>query len=75
MAKYKVGDLVKAKFGKETYHILEIGEQTCEAGTQVKYTVKGYIKMPGEADGKLLMAVKELSVREMELGEKVETIS
>ncbi len=72
MAKYKVNDTVKAKFGKEQFHILEVLVQTCEGGVQVTYLVRGYTKLENKEIWRL--TTKEFRLREMELGEKVEAI-
>ena len=75
MAKYKVDDVVRAKHGKEEFHILEVLEQTCSGGMQVTYLVRGYLRDIEGAYGKVThMRQKEYRVREMELGEKIETI-
>ncbi len=71
MAKYKMDDLVRAKFGGELWHILEAAEQTCEAGTQVTYLVKSYRK---SGQGQWEVATKERRVREMEIGHVIDDI-
>lgn len=72
MAKYKVDNLVRAKFGGELWHILEVLIQTCESGTQVTYLVKSYrgTMEPGQWE----TSVKERRIREMEIAYVIDDI-
>ena len=83
MAKYKVDDLVRAKFGGELWHILEATEQSCEGGEriQVTYLVRSYRKTKPvvingvtRQEGEWLTASLERKVREMEIGYVIDDI-
>ena len=75
MAKFKVGDWVKVVMPPNSAerspitHILEIHQQTCEANIeQTAYTVRLWNR-----DSKGITGfTQQITLREMELGEKVE---
>jgi len=47
MAKYKVGDWLRVIGSKHTkFHVVEVLEQTCYAGTQLHYTGRVFVKDP-----------------------------
>ncbi len=80
MAKYKVDDLVRAKFGGELWHILEVLAHTCiagEAGVEAVYLVRAYEKyypIGRMGQGQWDTSAKEKRVREMEIGYVIDDI-
>lgn len=79
--KFKVGDWVTIKGmpANEMFHVLEIRQQTCEAGiAQVVYSGRHFfmsrLDMGGvkEIEDRWAMSARELLLREIELGELTE---
>lgn len=73
MAKYKVGDWVTLKqLPKHQAHILEVQQQTCEAGiTQTQYLTR-IIKEELRHENRYLFPTQEIRLREMEIKGKIE---
>lgn len=78
--KFKVGDWVtiQGMSGNDRFHILEVIQQTCEAGiAQARYVGRHYFKSKleladvAETEARWVMSIKELQLREIELGELI----